>query len=86
MAASKAALKKDLRTRVSRTLEEVFREFEPLIGQKKFRRNIKKASRFLTASVKPGKVVEGKFNSSPLDNKFDGEPAVPSSPLSFTKE
>lgn len=60
MRTSKATLKKDLRTNVSRTLEEFFKDFEPLLGKRKFRRNIKKASKILTPSVKPHKSTEGK--------------------------
>lgn len=60
MGTSKATLKKDLRTNVSRTLEEVFRDFEQLLGKRKFRRNIKKASKVLTANVKPRKASEKK--------------------------
>lgn len=61
MGTSKATLKKDLRTNVSRTLEEVFRDFEPILGKRKFHRNIKKASKVLTASVKPHKTAVAKL-------------------------
>lgn len=52
----KANLKKDLRMHVSQSLEEMFKNFEPVVGKRKFQRNIKKASKLLTANVKPEKL------------------------------
>lgn len=86
MANSKATLKKDLRTNVSRTLEEVFKDFEHLVGKRKFRRNIKKASKILTANVKPKKAAEGKLTTTIVEDKYDGKAQAPSSPLEFTSE
>ena len=54
--AKKASLKKDLRANVSQSLESMFKEFESIVGKRKFQRNIKKASKILVTSVKPEKV------------------------------
>ncbi len=54
--AKKATLKKDLRANVSQSLESMFKEFESIVGKRKFKRNIKKASKILVTSVKPEKV------------------------------
>jgi len=56
----KVNLKKDLRMHVSQSLEEMFKDFESVVGKRKFQRNIKKASKVLIASVKPEKL-----NASP---------------------
>lgn len=52
----KVNLKKDLRMHVSQSLEEMFKDFESVVGKRKFQRNIKKASKVLIASVKPEKL------------------------------
>lgn len=52
----KVNLKKDLRMHVSQSLKEMFKDFEPIVGKRKFQRNIKKASKELITSVKPGKL------------------------------
>jgi|KBSSwiStaDraftv2_1062776.scaffolds.fasta_scaffold1521448_2 hypothetical protein len=54
--AKKATLKKDLRAHVSQSLESMFKEFESIVGKRKFQKNIKKASKILVTSVKPTKV------------------------------
>lgn len=84
MGTSKATLKKDLRTNVSRTLEEVFKDFESLVGKRKFRRNIKKASKILTSDVKPHK-ANGKVPNNPADLKHEAPENV-ESPLEITSE
>ncbi len=48
--------KRDLRVLVSERLEQVFKDFEEVLGKRKFRRNIKKAAKVLTSNVKPSKI------------------------------
>lgn len=53
MAKSKRSTKKILRNHIARTLVEVFNDFEQQLGKRKFRRNIKKASKALLTDLKP---------------------------------
>lgn len=52
----KANLKKDLRMHVSQSLVEMFKDFETVVGKRKFQKNIKKASKVLITNVKPEKL------------------------------
>ena len=61
----KANLKKDLRMHVSQSLEQMFKNLESVVGKRKFQRNIKKASKELIASVKPGKLNSSTEFASP---------------------
>ena len=52
----KTNLKKDLRLHVSESLQSMFKDFESAVGKRKFKKNIKKASKVLITSVKPEKL------------------------------
>ena len=70
----KVNLKKDLRKHVSGSLEEMFKDFESAIGKRKFKRNIKKASKVLVASVNPEKL---NTSAQSQDAKHENNGVVP---------
>ena len=73
----KANLKKDLRAHVSKSLEDMFREFETVVGKRKFKRSIKKASKALITSIKPEKLKTTVVSSDVTPNHGNG--VVPTS-------
>lgn len=53
MSVSQKLSKKDLRNQVAQTLISTFEGLKDAVSQKKFKRNIKKASKALLTGVKP---------------------------------
>ena len=66
---SKTVKKKELRTHVSQKLESLFKDFESVVGKRKFRRNIKKACKILTTNVSLDKVKLPAEEPAPADQQ-----------------
>ncbi len=62
-------IRKTVRNTVSNRLKETFKDFQEILGEAKFKRNIKKASKAMAKEVKGLKNDSGEAKKKPAPSK-----------------
>ena len=61
--------KKQLQAEVALTLQKTFGEFKEQLSDKKFSRNIRKASKIIISGIKPAKPAKTKRSTKPVASR-----------------